>query len=308
MSVIDADRPPTLAQNAATRLFGVHRARHGKTEPVVAPVRRSRSGGLAMIDRAAVVGLGVITIVAVLVPWIAPHSVSLPIGAASEPPGRVGLLGTDQIGRDILSRVLFGFRSSWLAALMVIAVAIIIGGIIGAVAGAFGGWLDTILMRLTDAFLALPAAILAIAFVAARGPSFGHVLQAIIIVWWPYYARLVRAEVRSYAARPHAEAARLAGAGRLRLVTRHLLPGALPTVLIAASLDVGAVILTFAGLSYLGLGAPSPAPELGAMSSQGLSYLLTAWWIPVLPAASVFALCVVANLAGDGVRDLLERD
>jgi peptide/nickel transport system permease protein len=189
----------------------------------------------------------------------------------------------------------------------VIASGVIIGGLIGLVAGATGGILDSILMRITDTFLALPGPVLAIAVVAALGPSLAHTLVAVAIVWWPYYARIVRGEIRALAARPHIEAAKLAGAGRLRIMWRHLMPGAIPVTVVAASLDVSALVLTLAILSFLGLGAPAPAPELGAMSARGLTYLLEYWWVPMMPAFSVFFLAIVANLAGDGIRDLIGR-
>jgi peptide/nickel transport system permease protein len=205
----------------------------------------------------------------------------------------------------VLSRVLFGMRTSWLAALLVIASGVIIGGIVGLVAGAAGGWIDTVLMRTTDAFLALPGPILAMAVVAALGPSLEHTLVAVMIVWWPFYARIVRAEIWTLAARPHVEAARLAGAGRWRIAVRHLLPGAIPATLVTASLDVGNLVLTLAGLSFLGLGAPAPAPELGAMVARGLPYLLEQWWVPIMPGLAVMLLALIANLAGDGLRDLM---
>jgi peptide/nickel transport system permease protein len=159
-------------------------------------------------------------------------------------------------------------------------------------------------MRVTDAFLALPGPVLAIAVVAALGPSLWHTLIAVSVVWWPFYARIMRGEIRALAARPHVEAARLAGAGRLRIALRHLLPGALAPTMVTASLDVGNLVLTLAALSFLGLGAPAPAPELGAMSARGLPYLLQEWWVPVMPGVAVMVLALVANLAGDGLRDL----
>jgi peptide/nickel transport system permease protein len=286
-------------------------------EPVLAPTRPRRprlrpllakaglrGGGLA--DKLAVGALVGLTLLAILTPLIAPHA---PTAVAGEPfvhPRHGGfLLGTDEVGRDVLSRVLFGLRTSWLASLLVIGSGLLIGGLIGLVAGAAGGWIDGLLMRITDLFLALPGPILAIAVVAALGPSLWHTLLAVMIVWWPFYARIVRGEIRALAARPHVEAARLGGASRTRIALRHLLPGALPAALVTASLDVGNLVLTLSGLSFLGLGAPAPAPELGAMAARGLPYMLEQWWVPVMPGLAVLFLALVANLAGDGIRDLV---
>ena len=222
------------------------------------------------------------------------------------PPFHAGaLLGTDEVGFDIFSRVLYGLRASLLAAFVVIASGVIVGGAIGLAAGATGGWLDDFLMRTTDLFLALPGPVLAIAVVAALGPGYWHTLLAVALVWWPFYARIVRGEVRALASRPHLEAARLAGASAWRRASRHLLPGAAPAVLVTASLDVSNLVITLALLSFLGLGAPQPAPELGAMAARGLQYLLQEWWVPVVPAFMVFLLAITANLAGDGLRDLM---
>jgi peptide/nickel transport system permease protein len=249
----------------------------------------------------------VVTVVAVAVPVIAPHDPLLPVGMPLQAPGKSGfLLGSDSIGRDILSRVLYGVRASWFAALVVVAVGLLIGGLVGLVAGTAGGWVDGLLMRITDAFLSLPAPVLAIAVVAALGPGFVHTLIAVSIVWWPFYARLVRGEVARLAARPHVEAARLAGAGPIRLAGRHLLPGAVPNALVAASLDIGTLILTLAALSFLGLGQSAPAPELGADAARNLSYFLQQWWIPVMPGLAVLVLALIANLAGDGLRNLMK--
>ena len=250
--------------------------------------------------------LGIITLVAVLAPVLAPYSTIQPAGLPQLPPGSGGfLLGTDAIGRDILSRVLTGWQSSWFAALAVIASGLFIGGLIGLVAGTFGGVTDTILMRVTDGFLALPAPVLAIAVVAALGPGLVHTLIAVGVVWWPFYARIVRGEIRSLRARPHVEAARLAGAGRVRVAVRHLLPGAIPAAVVTASLDVGNLVLTLAALSFLGLGQPQPAAELGADTARNLPYLLQEWWIPVMPGLAVMIIALTANIAGDGVRNLL---
>lgn len=249
---------------------------------------------------------GVATLIALLASLLSPHGPLEIAGAPQLVPGQSGFpLGSDSIGRDVLSRVLYGWRSSWFAALGVIASGLLIGGLIGLVAGSVGGLIDNLLMRVTDTFLALPAPVLAIAVVAALGPSYVHTLLAVAIVWWPFYARIVRGEIRTLAARPHVEAARLAGVGRIRLALRHLLPGAVPAALITASLDVGNLVLTLAGLSFLGLGQPAPAAELGADAARNLSFLLQQWWIPVMPGLAVMVMALVGNIAGDGVRNLL---
>jgi peptide/nickel transport system permease protein len=285
-------------------------------EPYAAP---SRARGLVRLreiqtvsrratvgDRIAIGAFAVLVVVAVTAPVVAPHNPIQPAGIPFLSPFHGGFLfGTDEVGQDIFTRVLFGLRASLEAAGVVIASGVLIGGTIGLAAGATGGWVDDLLMRFTDVFLALPGPVLAIAVVAALGPSFSHTLIAVSIVWWPFYARIVRGEVRALAVRPHLEAARLAGTGRFRRAWRHLLPGAVPAVLVTASLDVGNLIVTLASLSFLGLGAPAPAPELGAMAARGLQYLLQEWWVPVMPALVVFLVALVANLAGDGVRDLL---
>jgi peptide/nickel transport system permease protein len=271
----------------------------------VVRARRRKRSRAAILDRVAIGVLLALTVGAFLIPILAPYKPNLVAGDSFIGPGRHFLLGTDEVGRDIFSRVLYGLRTSWFASIEVIASGVLVGGTIGLVAGTAGGWVDNLLMRFTDVFLALPGPILAIAVVAALGPSLNHTLIAVAVVWWPFYARIVRGEVKALAARPHLEAARLAGVGRFRLAVRHLLPGAIPATMVTASLDVGNLVLTLAGLSFLGLGAPAPAPELGAMAARGLTYLLEHWWVPVMPGLAVLVLALMSNLAGDGLRDLL---
>jgi peptide/nickel transport system permease protein len=258
-----------------------------------------------VLDGAGVVLFVVVVLVAVLAPLVAPYSPSAKAGAPLAPPSGSSWFGTDEIGHDVLSRVIYGTRSSLLGAVIVIASGIVIGGLIGLFAGAIGGWVDAVLMRLTDVFLALPAPLLAIAMVAAIGPGYGHTLLAVSIVWWPWYARIVRGEITALRHRPQAEAAWLAKVPRRRLWFRHLLPGAVPEVIVVASLDVGGLILMLAGLSFLGLGAPAPAAELGAMSAQGLRFLLSSWWVPVIPAAAIALIAFLSNLVGDALRDMM---
>jgi len=273
---------------------------------------RSRTAAAAQRGRAGIAGplipVGVMTLIALAAPLLATHGVT---GTTSvgplRPPSLHYPFGTDDIGRDVFSRVLYGIRESWLGAVGVIAVGAAFGALVGALAGSLGGFVDTLLMRLTDLFLALPAPVLAIAVIASIGPSLSHTLLALSIVWWPWYARIVRGEVRALASRPHADAARLAGVGRARLMLRHLLPGAVPPVIVAMSLDVGNLILALAGLSFIGLGAPPPSPELGAMSSQGLEYLFGHPWVPIAPAAAVALLALAANLLGDHANRSLDK-
>jgi peptide/nickel transport system permease protein len=247
-----------------------------------------------------------LTVLAVLARVLAPEDPVQPVAAPQLPLGSPDhLLGTDSIGRDILSRTLVGLQTSWFSALAVVALGLLVGGIVGVAAGVAGGWVDTVLMRVTDLFLALPSTLVAIALVAALGPGLRNTLLGMSIVWWPYYARLIRSEVRAVVTRPHVEAARVAGVGRGRLVLRHVLPGAVPTAVVTASLDIGNVVLLLAGLSFLGLGQPSPAAELGADTAANTQLLLSAWWVPVVPGVAVLLLSLVANLAGDGIRTLL---
>ena len=256
----------------------------------------------------ALVGLlALVTLVAVFARQLAPYNPIQPVGSINLPPLSPGhLLGTDGIGRDLLSRTLIGIQVSWLSALVVVAIGLLIGGTIGLIAGATGGWVDSVLlMRLTDLFLALPGALVAIAIVAALGSGLVNTLIGVSLVWWPYYARIVRGETKALAARPHVEAARLAGVSRPRILTRHLLPGVVPTAVVSASLDIGNVVLLLAALSFLGLGQRAPAPELGADTARALSQLLSQWWVPGIPGITVLLLSLIANVGGDAIRNLI---
>jgi peptide/nickel transport system permease protein len=270
------------------------------------PSMLQRFRRLGILEQLSLAGVALLTLTAAAAPALAPHSATAITGAPLSPPGVHALLGTDELGRDVFSRVLFGMRESWFSALAVVASGVLFGGAVGLAAGVSGGLADIILMRITDAGLALPGPILAIAVVIALGPGLLHTLIAVAVLWWPYYARIVRGEARALAVRPHVDAARLSGSRHVRLAVRHVMPGLLPPVLVAASLDLGGLILTLAGLSFLGLGAPPPSPELGAMAAQGLDSLFSYPWVPLAPAAAVFLLAVTASLAGDGLRDLLD--
>ncbi len=274
----------------------------GRMRPVTAGgARLARPTAWALVAL-----LALVTVLAVFARALAPYNPIQPVGPINLAPLSPGhLLGTDGIGRDLLSRTLIGIQVSWLSALVVVASGLLIGGTIGLIAGATGGWVDNILMRITDLFLALPGALVAIAIVAALGSGLVNTLIGVAIVWWPYYARIVRGEVKGLAARPHVEAARLAGVSRSRILLRHLLPGVVPTAVITASLDVGNVVLLLAALSFLGLGQQAPAPELGADTARALSQLLSQWWVPGIPGIAVLLLSLVANLGGDAIRNLI---
>lgn len=266
--------------------------------PRLAAVRR-----LPPAERFGLVLMAVLVVLAVLAPLLAADP-TVAVAGSFAPPSASHPLGTDDIGQDVFARVLFGMRTSLAAAAIVIAFGVAVGGMIGLVAGARGGIVDALLMRFTDAALALPGPVMAIAIVAALGPSLRNTVVAVALVWWPWYARLVRGEVRALSARPHVDAARLSGVSRRRLLLRHLLPGAAAPVIVAASLDIQILVLTLAGLSFLGLGSPPPAPELGAMAARGVDYLFGYPLVPLAPGIAVFLIAVAANLAGDGVRDL----
>lgn len=247
-----------------------------------------------------------VTVLALIAPMLAPYNPIQPVGRPNLEPGSPDhLLGTDLIGRDLFSRTLIGIQSSWLLGLLVVAIGLVAGGVIGAIAGVRGDWLDSALMRFTEIFQALPSTLVAIAVVAALGPGVRNTVLGISIVWWPYYARIIRSEIRTIVSLPHLEAARLSGIGPLRLIGRHVLPGVISTSIVIASQDVGAVVLTLAGLSFLGLGQPAPAPELGADTARGLSSLLAQWWIPMMPGLAVLALSLLATLTGDALRTRL---
>jgi len=257
------------------------------------------------LDVIGIAGVLIVTLVAVLAPWLTPYDPQVRVGAAMLPPSGMNWFGTDEIGRDLFSRILLGVQYTWLPALAVIAFSLVVGTLVGVISGIAGGWIDLGIQRLVDLFLVLPSALIALAVVAALGPGLFNIMVALAVFWWPWYARISRDEIRRLAARPHIEAARVANVSPFRLVLRYLLPGAVPALVVAATLDVANVILAVALMSFLGLGQPAPAPELGAMTSRTLDSLTIAWWLPILPAAVIMIVCLLTNLAGDGFRSAL---
>ncbi|WP_062387198.1 ABC transporter permease [Demequina iriomotensis] len=270
--------------------------------------RDSAWSALGPGERTSLIAMAAIVLVAIIGPTLMPYSPIIPSGSQLLPPLSSGhVLGTDVLGMDMATRLVAGMQRSLLAAVLVTAVSAAIGTFIGVVAGFRGGWLDSALMRFTDLFLAFPAMIIAMAIAAAIGQSLGSAMIGIIVVWWPLYARLVRGEVRRVVALPHVQAARVSGVRGWRLLWRHVVPAVMPTVVVTASLDIGAVVMTLAALSFIGLGTPAPAPELGRMASDGMKYFLNAWWVAVLPSVTIGLVAFVFNYAGDALRVVLRR-
>ena len=263
-------------------------------------------------NRLAVAGLCIILLlilIAIFADVLAPHS---PVigdlgGARLLPPGSPGyLLGTDDQGRDILSRLLHGSRLTLLVIVLVAIIAAPIGLLVGAVSGYAGGWVDAVLMRITDIFLAFPKLVLALAFVAAMGPGIQNAIIAIAITSWPPYARIARAETLSVRNSDYIAAVRLMGASPFRIVLRHVMPMCMSSLIVRVTLDMAGIILTAAGLGFLGLGAQPPLPEWGAMIASGRRFILDQWWVAAMPGIAILIVSLGFNLLGDGLRDALD--
>jgi len=228
------------------------------------------------------------------------------LAARLSPPSAAHWLGTDQLGRDVLTRVLSGARISLGLGVGVMSAALITGSLIGLLAGLLGGWWDEALMRLTDIFLAFPSLILAMAISAALGPNLTNVMIAVALVSWPTYARLIRAQVLALREREFVEAARALGSSQGRVALRHLLPNSFAPLLVQGSFDVGSAILTAAGLGFIGFGAQPPTPEWGAMVSETRNYISQAPWASSAPAVAILLTVLAFNLIGDGLRDVFD--
>ena len=244
---------------------------------------------------------------ALLAPLIAPYDpLAQDLASRLEPPSGAHWLGTDQLGRDILSRLLYGSRISLVIGVVVVGLAGIFGSFVGLIAGYAGGLLDEGLMRLTEVFLAFPPLILAMAIAGALGPSLTNAIIAIAAVTWAVYARLARGQVLSLRRREYVEAAQSIGASRTRILIRHLLPNAVAPLLIQASFDMGSAIISAAGLSFIGFGAQPPTPEWGVMISEGRNFISTQPWLSLFPGLSILFAVGAFNLLGDGLRDVLD--
>ncbi|WP_395832086.1 nickel transporter permease [Elstera sp.] len=263
-----------------------------------------RRNPLALVGLAIVVGL---IVIAALAPWIAPYSPVLQdLDNRLLPPSALHWMGTDDLGRDILSRILWGARITLTVVALVAVIVAPVGLAVGVLAGYFGGWVDAALMRITDIFMAFPRLILALAFVAALGPGIENAVIAIAITSWPPYARMARAETLTVRQSDFIAAARLLGASPLRILSGHIVPLCLSSLIVRVTLDMAGIILTAAGLGFLGLGAQPPSPEWGAMISAGRRYILDQWWVAAMPGLAILIVSLGFNLLGDGLRDVFD--
>ncbi|NOZ73686.1 MAG: ABC transporter permease [Chloroflexi bacterium] len=260
-------------------------------------------------SNAALIGaLIIITwlLIALFVPHLAPFEpAAQDLAHRLEAPNKLHWFGTDELGRDVFSRVLYGARISLPLGVVVVALSALVGTVVGGISGYLGGTIDEILMRIADIFLAFPSLVLAMAITAALGPGLNNAMLAIVVVLWPTYARVIRGQVLSLKEREYIEAARSIGAPSHYILLRHILPNAYTPVFVKASLDVGAAILIAAGLSFIGLGAVPPTPEWGTMVSMGRQKFAQ-WWIATFPGLAMLTVVMGFNFLGDGLRDILD--
>lgn len=267
-------------------------------------------------NKGAVVGLAIFLLMvftAVFADWLAPHSPTLQYrDALLLPPawldgGRAEfLLGTDPVGRDILSRLIAGSQYSLFIGIVVVSIALLGGVIIGLIAGFFGGWLDALIMRIMDVILAFPSLLLALVLVAVLGPGLTNAMIAIAIVYQPHFARLTRAAVMAEKQREYVSAARVAGAGNLRLMFLTILPNCVAPLIVQATLSFSSAVLDAAALGFLGMGAQPPAPEWGTMLAEAREFISRAWWVATFPGLAILIAVLAINLMGDGLRDALD--
>ena len=259
--------------------------------------------------RSAVLGLVILAVlvaVALLAPMLAPYD---PIQISRNvmlPPSRDHLMGTDNLGRDVFSRVVYGARISLQMGFIAVAIAASLGTLIGVVAGTYGGLVDGFFMRLIDALMALPGILLALTVAATLGPGLYNAMIAVGVAWIPSFSRIVRSSVLQIKETTYVEAARASGASNMRLIWRHILPNTLAAILVLCSLGVATAILVGAALSFLGVGAKPPTAEWGIMLSDGRPYMRSAWWIMAFPGLAITITVLGANLVGDGLRDVLD--
>jgi peptide/nickel transport system permease protein len=263
-----------------------------------------RANGLAMVGLITVL---VMMIVSIAAPLIAPQNPSAQdLAGRLAPPSAAHWLGTDELGRDLFSRVLYGGRITLGMVVAVVALVAPLGLAVGSVAGYMGGFADRVLMRVTDVFLAFPRLVLALAFVAALRPGITSAIIAIALTAWPPYARLARADTLTVRGTDYIAAIRLTGATTARIVLRHIVPLCLTSVIVRVTLDMSGIILTAAGLGFLGMGAQPPTPEWGTMIAASRAFILNQWWVPTIPGVAILCASLAFNLLGDGLRDVLD--
>ncbi|WP_306120274.1 MULTISPECIES: ABC transporter permease [unclassified Roseitalea] len=287
---LTADSPASRLQARAVRIWAI--------------------GGALMRNPLAALGIAIVLVLivtAAFAPWIAPYPpIGQDLGNRLLPPSAMHWMGTDELGRDIFSRVVYGARITLLIVILVAVIAAPVGLIVGAVSGYFGGWIDRVLMGLTDMFLSMPKLILALAFVAALGPGIENAIIAIAITAWPPYARIARAETLTFRNSEFIDAVRLQGASSGRIIVRHVLPLCVSSTIVRVTLDMAGIILIAAGLGFLGLGAQPPLPEWGAMISRGRSFILDQWWVATMPGFAIIVVSLGFCFLGDGLRDVLD--
>jgi peptide/nickel transport system permease protein len=280
------------------------------SRPLVRPARRRSAASRILRNPLSLVGvllIGGLIILAVIASMIAPYDpIRTDLASRLAPPSRAHLFGTDQLGRDILSRILYGTRISLRIAILTAVIATFIGAPLGIITGYFRGRVDDLLMRVTDMFMAFPRLILAMAIAAALRPTLENVIIAISLAAWPAYARLARSVTLGLREENYVEAARAIGARAPRLLARHIFPGVLSPMTIQVSLDMGGIILTAAGLGFIGFGAQPPTPEWGVMISEGRNYITQQWWVSTFPGIAISLFVLGFNMLGDGIRDVMD--
>lgn len=263
-----------------------------------------------LLTRAAMIMVLILTVLALLAPYIVPYPKQVENennpAIMLQKPSLEHPFGTDELGRDIFTRVIYGTRISLRASLIAVAIAVAFGMTLGAIAGAAGGIVDEMIMRITDIFLSFPSLLLAIAVSAFLSPSLTNATLAISASWWPWYTRIVRGQAVSIRERQFVRAARAIGTPERTVVLKHIIPNTIAQVIVQASMDIGGVIMTLASLSFLGLGAQSPTPEWGLMINTGRTYFQTAPWCSIFPGFAIFLTVLAFNLLGDGLREVLD--
>jgi len=265
---------------------------------------RLRANPLALVGLLILLALVMVAILAPVIAPVGPNDQSLTRRLL--PPSELHWFGTDELGRDVFARVVYGSRITLYISFLVAIIAAPIGLAVGTTAGYFGGWTDTVLMRINDIFLSFPGLILALGFVAALGPGIENAVIAIALTAWPPIARLARAETLTIRASDYIAAVRIQGASSSRIILRHIVPMCVPSVVVRITLNMAGIILTAAGLGFLGLGAQPPLPEWGAMLSTGRQNMLGAWWLAAIPGLAILLTSLAFNLFGDGLRDVLD--